>query len=273
MIRQALVDSGVVTVEQLQEPPLASRQALLEAHSADYVDAFVAGALTPALQRRIGFPWSPELVRRILATVGGALAAADHALEHGIAGNLAGGTHHALADGGEGFCVFNDLAVVASNLLRQGRVKRVAILDLDVHQGNGVSAILGRDPRVLITSVHGERNYPFEKIGSSLDVGLPDGTGDAAYLRVVDAVVPAVLRFRPDLVLYQAGVDALARDTLGRLAMTHDGLIQRDERVLVALKSANIPVSLALGGGYAEPITDTVAAHVGTYRVVREIFG
>ncbi|MEZ4459812.1 MAG: histone deacetylase [bacterium] len=190
-----------------------------------------------------------------------------------MAGNLAGGTHHATRAGGEGFCVFNDLAIVALRLLQTGRCERVAILDLDVHQGNGNSEILSGVPGVFVASVHGERNYPFTKVVSSIDVGLPDRTNDAQYLRVVQELLPHVLRFRPDIVLYQAGVDGLESDRLGRLSLTHAGLIRRDELVLGELRSRNIPVSLALGGGYAEPIVDTVNAHVGTYRVVRSTYG
>lgn len=269
MVREALVSSGAVLASELSEPGFAQMEDLLRAHDRAYVEGFLEGRLPAAMMRRIGFPWSEGLVRRIMTTVGGAVEAADHALEHGLAGNLAGGTHHALRAAGEGFCVFNDLAVVALRLLAQKRVERLVVLDLDVHQGNGVSAILGGVPGVFVVSVHGERNYPFEKVGSTLDVGLPDGTGDRAFLRVVREIMRDVVEFDPQLVLYQAGVDGLASDRLGRLALSHEGLMARDELVLSELRSREIPVSLALGGGYAEPISDTVAAHVGTYRVLR----
>lgn len=270
LIREALVADGAVLESELFEPDDATFEDLIRAHDPTYVASFLSGGLSASMMRRIGFPWSEGLVRRILTTVGGAIAAADYALDHGLAGNLAGGTHHALRAAGEGFCVFNDLAVVALRLLAQERIERVVVLDLDVHQGNGVSAILGAVPGVFVVSVHGERNYPFEKVGSTLDVGLPDGTGDRAFLRVVREIMAEVLKFKPELVLYQAGVDGLASDRLGRLSLSHEGLMARDEIVLSELRSNEIPVSLALGGGYAEPISDTVAAHVGTYRVLRK---
>lgn len=273
LLRESLLAAKILDETHLHAPNAAITEDLERAHDADYVRAFLDGSVAQRIMRRIGFPWSQALVDRILSTVGGAVDAADWALEHGIAGNLAGGTHHAMRHGGEGFCVFNDLAVVALRLKSQNPDLRIVILDLDVHQGNGNAAILDGIPGVFVISVHGERNYPFEKVGSGLDIGLPDGTQDAAYLRIVEALLPIVLRFRPDIVLYQAGVDGLHADSLGRLHLTHKGLMQRDECVLSALKSEDIPVSLALGGGYSRPIFDSIEAHLGTYRVVRSIYG
>ncbi|MFN3385615.1 MAG: histone deacetylase [Candidatus Thermochlorobacter sp.] len=272
LIRLALLREGVVRDSDLLEPPLATRDQLLLAHSPDYVDAICRGSVSPDVIRRIGFPWSEALVLRSLATVGGALAAAEAALQDGISGNLAGGTHHALRNAGEGYCVFNDLAVVALWLLSRKRVRRVAIIDLDVHQGNGNSEILGGREDVFIFSMHGAKNYPFRKVPSTLDIALPDYTSDAEFLDALAQHLPKVLDFQPDIVLYQAGVDPLKEDALGRLALTHHGLMERDRMVLSACKRLGIPVSLALGGGYAKPIELTIEAHVGTYKAVREIF-
>lgn len=272
LIRYALLREGAVRDAELYEPPLATPEQLQLAHSAEYVEAMCRGTVTSDILRRIGFPWSEGLVIRSLATVGGALAAAESALQDGISGNLAGGTHHAMRHSGEGYCVFNDLAVTALWLLHQRRVRRVAIIDLDVHQGNGNSDILRHRDDVFVFSMHGAKNYPFRKVPSTLDVALPDGTDDQTFLDALTTHLPRVFDFGPDLVLYQAGVDPLKEDTLGRLALTHEGLMQRDRLVLSECKQRGIPVSLALGGGYANPIELTVEAHVGTYKVVREVF-
>ncbi len=272
LLRESLLGAKILDETHLHAPSAARVEDLDRAHDAAYVRAFLDGSVSQRIMRRIGFPWSQGLVDRILSTVGGAVDSADWALQHGIAGNLAGGTHHAMREAGEGFCVFNDLAVVTLRLKSQNPDLRIVILDLDVHQGNGNAAILDGIPGVFVLSVHGERNYPFEKVGSGLDIGLPDGTQDAAYLRIVRALLPIVLRFRPDIVLYQAGVDGLHSDSLGRLHLTHKGLMQRDECVLSFLNAHEIPVSLALGGGYAKPITDSIEAHLGTYRVVRSVY-
>lgn len=272
LVREALLARGILNQSELVEPPLPSRDTLARAHTRAYVDALCDGTIDPRAMRRIGFPWSPALVTRSLASVGGALAAAEEALRFGISGNLAGGTHHAMADAGEGYCVFNDLAVVVKSLLSSGHVERVAIVDLDVHQGNGNAAILADEPAAFVFSMHGAKNFPFRKVPSTLDVALDDGTGDEEFLEILDAHLPRVFAFEPDLVLYQAGVDPLHEDTLGRLSLSLEGLAERDRRVLAACRKAGVPLSLALGGGYADPIALTVEAHVGTYRMVREVY-
>jgi acetoin utilization deacetylase AcuC-like enzyme len=213
------------------------------------------------------------LMQRSCATVGGSLAAARASLEHGISGQLAGGTHHAHHAFGSGYCVFNDLAVATLTLLDEGRVSRVAIVDLDVHQGDGNAAILGADPRVFVLSIQGAKNFPFRRVPASLDVDLPDGTDDADYMRALVDALEAVTAFRPDLVLYLSGADPLAEDTLGRLSLTHAGLIDRDRYVLETFARRGVPVSIAIGGGYAVPITLTVDAYANTFRTAATVHG
>jgi len=272
LLRTRVVESKVLGVEELLEAPLATREELLRAHTAEYVDAVFAGSLDAKRMRRIGLPWSPALVARARASVGAQLAAARAALQDGIAGALAGGTHHAHADFGAGYCVFNDIAVAARTLLGEGRVGRVAVVDLDVHQGDGNAAILGGDARVYLLSVHGRNNFPFRKVPSTVDVELADGTGDAEYLAALEGALPGVFAFAPELVFYQAGVDPLAEDTLGRLALTHAGLMARDRMVLSACRAHGVPVTLSLGGGYARPIELSVEAYVNTWRVAKSVF-
>ena len=273
LVRKKLISDGIINVCELFEPELPSREVITLAHSPDYYDSFENGTVDPMTIRRIGLPWSRELFYRSLASVGGAIGSACAALEHGIGGNLAGGTHHAFRDYGEGFCVFNDFAVVILHLIKKGLIHRAAIIDLDVHQGNGNSAILGANPDVFIFSMHGAKNYPFSKVPSTLDVELEDGAGDDEYLTQLKKNLPAVFEFNPDIVLYQAGVDPLAEDSLGRLSLSHKGLMERDRIVLKECKSRGIPVSLGLGGGYSKPITHSVEAYCGTYRVTKEVFG
>ena len=267
LLHAALLDEGVLAPESLHEAQPVDRETLLRAHTAGYVDSFIAGTVDPAIVRRIGIPWSPAFVRRSLASTGGTLAAARAALDEGIAGNLAGGTHHAFADRGEGYCVFNDIAVATLALLEEGRVGRVAVVDLDVHQGNGTAAILGRDRRVFTLSIHGRNNFPITKVDSTLDIPVEDGIGDAEYLPLVEHALARVLAFSPDIIFYQAGVDTLHTDSLGRLKMTHEGVMERDRLVIDAALSHEIPIVLTLGGGYSKPIAETVRGHVGTYRV------
>lgn len=273
MLRRKLLSDAIVGAEMLALAPQAGREDLLRAHDAGYVDAFERGTLDAKALRRIGLPWSDHLVRRSRATVGGALAAARSALRTGLSGQLAGGTHHAHRDFGSGYCVFNDFAVTALAVLAKGWVKRVAIVDLDVHQGDGNAAILADEPRVFVFSMHCDSNFPFRKVPSDLDVALPDGTEDAAYLRALHEAMPAVLAFRPELVLYQAGVDPLREDRLGRMNLSLAGLMGRDRLVLSQCSGAGIPVSMAIGGGYADPINATVEAYANTYRVARNVYG
>ena len=274
LLREALLASGVLRPNELVPAPLAEVEPLLLVHTARWVRAVLEDRLTEAEQRRLGFPWSPELVRRSLASVGGTCAAAARALVDGIGGNLAGGTHHAFPDHGEGYCVFNDIAVSIRMLQAEGSIRRALVVDLDVHQGNGTAAVFENDPEVFTFSMHGERNFPFRKQRSSLDIGLPDGAGDAVYLDVLARHLPRVLEAaRPDIVYYQSGVDPLAEDTLGRLTLTHAGLEERDTFVLEAARRSGLPVVVTLGGGYARPLEATVQAHIGTYRAARTVWG
>jgi acetoin utilization deacetylase AcuC-like enzyme len=273
LLRAAICAERTLGRAALAPSPLITREGLLTAHSADYVDAMLAGAATPEAMRRIGLPWSAVLMARSQATVGGSLAAARIALRHGISGQLAGGTHHAHRDFGSGYCVFNDLAVTALTLLAEDATERIAIVDLDVHQGDGNAAILRDEPRVFVLSVQGAKNFPFRRVPATLDVELPDGTGDDDYLRALVDALDAVLAFRPTLVLYLSGADPLAEDTLGRLSLTHHGLMERDRYVFEAFARRGIPVSIAIGGGYAVPIEPTVRGYANTFRAAAEVHG
>ncbi len=272
MVRAALREKQIFQADELVAAALAPPETIMLAHLPAYVEAICNGSVDSKLMRRIGFPWSYSLVRRSLATVGGTIAAAEEALVHRAAGNLAGGTHHAMADGGEGFCVFNDIAIAIMYLRKQRAIRRAAIIDLDVHQGNGNSAILGALQDVFIFSMHGEKNYPFRKIPSTLDIDLADGVGDEEYLAALRAALPQVLAFQPQIIFYQAGVDALQQDTLGRLSLSLAGLAARDRLVFSQCQQAGIPICTVLGGGYAKPIDLTVAAHVQTYTILKEVF-
>ena len=269
LLRELLAGEGLF---QLEAAPLADKETIALAHDPEYVRRFLAGALDPLAMRRIGFPWSEELARRTLASLGGTLAAADDAMSCGFGGNLAGGTHHAFRGEGAGFCVFNDIAVAILALRRDGRASRAAVIDLDVHQGDGTAAIFQNDPTVLTISVHGRNNFPFRKQQSCLDIDLADGAGDAVYLGAVETVLPRLFAFQPDVVFYQAGVDGLTGDRLGRLALTHAGLKTRDQLVMEACRAHAIPLVATLGGGYAEPIARTVEAHANTFRTAARVF-
>jgi acetoin utilization deacetylase AcuC-like enzyme len=274
LLREALLASGLLQANELVPAEPVEVEALLLVHTPRWVRAMLEDHLTESEERRLGFPWSPELVTRSRAAVGGTCAAAARALTEGIGGNLAGGTHHAFPDHGEGYCVFNDIAVSIRVLQAEGSVRRALVVDLDVHQGNGTAAVFDEDPDVFTFSMHGERNFPFRKQRSSLDIGLPDGVGDDVYLDVLSRHLPRVLEAaRPDIVYYQAGVDPLAEDTLGRLSLTHAGLEARDTFVLEAARRSGIPVVVTLGGGYARPLEATVRAHIGTYRAARTVWG
>jgi acetoin utilization deacetylase AcuC-like enzyme len=264
LLRERVASEGV---GMLRVPEAAADAALLRVHDAGYLDRVTGGTLSREEVRRIGFPWSPGLVERSRRSVGGTIGAALAALSDGAAANLAGGTHHAFADRGEGFCVFNDVAVAIRALQATGRIQRAAVLDLDVHQGNGTAALFRDDPRVFTASVHGERNFPFHKEPGDLDLALPDGAGDPTYLAAVDEAVRAVVEVgRPELVLYIAGADPFEGDRLGRLGVSREGLARRDLLVTGALGAAGIPLAVVMGGGYARDVEDTVEIHLHAVR-------
>jgi acetoin utilization deacetylase AcuC-like enzyme len=268
LIRERLEQDGF----SLRLAPQAPIDLIHLVHSVHYVQSFLTGSLSPATIRRIGFPWSGGLVRRTLTSLGGTLAAVDDAFDCGWGANLAGGTHHAFADEGSGYCVFNDLAVAIRSLQRDGRIRRAAIVDLDVHQGDGTAHIFCGDKDVMTASLHCRTNFPLRKQESHIDIELPDGTRDDEYLAALDFVLPQVLAFDPDIILYQSGVDGLCSDMLGHLALTHAGLIERDRRVMHAARSHDIPFVITLGGGYSRPLELTAEAHANVYRTAAEIF-
>ena len=271
LLRDRALADGLIAPERMHEPARAAVDDLLLVHTERYVRSIVEGTLAPDEQRRIGFPWSPQLVERSFRAVGGTVEAAEAALREGIAINLAGGTHHAFPDHGEGFCVFNDVAVAIRRLQRDGRVRRAAIVDLDVHQGNGTHAVFAGDSSVYTFSMHGGRNYPFHKVPGSLDIELPDGIGDDEYLAALRVALPDVLRrARADLVVYLAGADPHEGDKLGRLGLTFAGLAARDVLVLEACREVGIPVAVTIAGGYGRRIEDTVAVHANTVRIAGE---
>lgn len=253
--------------------PEALPETIERVHDPAYVAAFLHGTLSPQVIRRIGFPWSESLVRRTLCSVGGTLSAAADAIEYGYGGVLAGGTHHAFRGEGSGFCVFNDIAVAAVWLLSERGLERIAVVDCDVHQGDGTAQIFQEDPRVFTFSLHGRKNFPFRKQRSRLDVSLEDATGDEEYLAALDGAMNTVLDFKPQALFFQSGVDALACDRLGRLALTLEGLRRRDRLVLSLCRQNRIPAVITLGGGYGNPLEATVQAHANTYRTALDIFG
>jgi acetoin utilization deacetylase AcuC-like enzyme len=259
----------------VHEAPAAAWDDLALVHTADYLDHIACGTLPPQVQRRIGFPWSPQMAERARRSVGATMEASRAALQSGVAANLAGGTHHAFSDRGEGFCVFNDVAVAARVLLREQAVRRVAVIDCDVHQGNGTAAIFSSEAAVFTFSMHGARNFPFRKESSDLDVTFEDGAGDAEYLAQLEHHLPRVLdTSQPDIVFYVAGADPYEHDRLGRLALTIDGLRARDQFVFDSCRTRGIPVVVTMAGGYADDVEAIVTIHANTIReAARNVHG
>ena len=256
-----------------EEAPHTTDGVLALAHHPNYIHRVSSGALTESEQKQIGFPWSPEMVERSRRSTGATIAACRAAIEEGVAVNLAGGTHHAHADYGQGFCVFNDAAVAARLMQAERRVSRVAIVDLDVHQGDGTAAILARDDSVFTLSMHGERNYPFTKASSDLDVALPDGTGDAEYLAQLSSALKQMFeRFSPQLLIFLAGADPYEGDRLGRLSVSMEGMAARDTAVMQAAREYGLPVAISMAGGYGRTIEETVAVHTQTIRIAFDYY-
>ncbi len=273
LLPEQLIYEGTVAEDSFFAPGSLSTDLVLRTHDAAYWDKLLHGKLERLEERRTGFPWSKELIEREIIIMQGTLDAAVYALKYGVAMNIAGGTHHAFTDRGEGFCLLNDIAIAANYLLDEGLAKQILVVDLDVHQGNGTAEIFRHEPRVFTFSMHGASNYPMHKEASDLDVGLPDGTDDATYLPLLDKHLKGLLnQVQPDFIFFQSGVDVLATDKLGRLGMTIDGCKTRDRMVLEQCKINQIPVMASMGGGYSEKIAHIVEAHANTYRLAREIF-
>ncbi|MCB4361949.1 histone deacetylase family protein [Quatrionicoccus australiensis] len=269
-LRAALLASGEFAESDFHLPPPASDTELARAHTPDYIAAVASGRLDEKAQKAIGFPWSPGMVERSRRSAGATLSACRAALEDGVAANLAGGTHHAFADHGEGFCVFNDAAVAALAMRAEGRARRILIVDCDVHQGNGTASILAGHEDIFTFSIHGARNYPFTKEQSDLDIELPDGCTDEAYLLQLEAGLETAFDLaRPDLVIYLAGADPYHDDRLGRLSLSFAGLAERDRRVFAHCRSRHLPLAIAMAGGYARQIDDTVRIHATTLHLAR----
>ena len=270
LLREKLEADGGFTLEPA---PLADVAIIEQTHDPAYVRAFLEGRLDSAALRRIGFPWSEGLVKRTLASVGSTLAATAEALDHGWSGTLAGGTHHAFRTEGSGYCVFNDIAIAINALRAQGTIRRAAVVDLDVHQGDGTAEIFRHDEDVLTLSIHCKENFPLRKQQSRIDIELDAGTGDKAYLAALAQVLPEVEAFFPEIIFYQSGVDGLAEDRLGKLELTLEGLKERDRQVIQLARATSVPLVITLGGGYAQPITLTAEAHANTFRIARKILG
>jgi acetoin utilization deacetylase AcuC-like enzyme len=271
LLRDAALAEGLVDRERLHDPGRADVADLLRVHTPRYVDAVTTGTLTAAEQRRIGLPWSEAFVERAYRVVRGTCEASEAALSSGVAMNLAGGTHHAFPDHGEGFCTFNDVAIAIRRLQAAGSVRRACVIDLDVHQGNGTHACFAGDASVYTFSMHGAKNFPFHKVPGTLDVELDDGTGDDVYLALLADHLPRVLRDAgPDLVVYLAGADPHEGDRLGRLKLTFEGLMRRDAMVLEACREVGLPVCVTIAGGYGRDVNDTVAVHLNTIRVAAQ---
>ncbi|RVT95128.1 histone deacetylase [Sphingomonas crocodyli] len=271
LVMQALAESGVPHIIHAPDPmPVGWIEAI---HDPAYVAEVLACAVPPVKERRIGFPIVPRTARRAQLAPGGTWMAAKLALEHGYAANMAGGSHHALADTGAGYCVFNDLAITANRLIEEGDAGRVMIVDLDVHQGDGTAALLARRPDIFTFSIHAEKNFPARKARSSFDLGLPDGTDDAAYLIALGETLPrAIDDFAPDIILYQAGVDPHGDDRLGRLALSDEGLAARDGFVMHEARRRGLPIASALGGGYGADRMAVARRHVATILALHRAF-
>ncbi|MBY5956552.1 histone deacetylase [Membranicola marinus] len=271
LIPEQLVYEGTITPDQLFEPGEMSYKDLLTTHTSEYVDKVLNQKLTAKEIRKIGFPMSTELVEREVHIVQGTWECVGWAREYGIAMNVAGGTHHAYADKGEGFCIFNDVALASNLLLQKEPNSKILIIDLDVHQGNGTAKLLEKEDRVFTLSIHGERNYPMHKETSDWDVELEDGTQDTAYLEELQKVLDHLKhRIDPDLIFYISGVDVLDSDKLGRLSLTRRGCYRRDEMVINYAYDRQIPIVIAMGGGYSHRLPDIVEAHANTFRIAAD---
>ena len=268
-----LLQDGVISLDQVHMPEIATAVDIQTVHDKAFVSAYLKGSIAPEAMRKIGLPWSQSLVTRTCTAVGGTLLTAELALQMGLACNTAGGTHHAFPNFGSGFCVFNDMAIAATILLNRGVVKRVLIVDLDVHQGDGTAFTFQNESRVFTFSMHCDVNFPFTKQCSDLDISLPEGLDDTGYLNHLGKHLPDLLQHvKPDLVLYDAGVDPHNEDKLGKLSLTDKGLYKRDEMVLSSCISRNVPIACVIGGGYADNIHDLAYRHSLLHRAAKGVF-
>lgn len=273
LLPEQLLYEGTLTDSNFFDPRAATNAEILEVHDASYLDKLLSRSLSKHEIRATGFPLSEALVKREFHITGGTIEAVDFAINHGVAGNIAGGTHHAYSDRGEGFCLFNDIAVGALYAINKLSISRILVVDLDVHQGNGTAKIFEKDERVFTFSMHGEKNYPLHKEHSDLDIPLPDGTTDGHYLRTLKETLPMLLdKVQPELIFYQSGVDVLKSDKLGRLGLSIEGCKQRDKFVFKTASESKVPVVFNMGGGYSKDIKAIVEAHANTYRQAQEIF-
>ncbi|ACU04248.1 histone deacetylase [Pedobacter heparinus] len=272
LIPGQLLHEGLISAANLFEPGLLEEEVVLYAHQKAYWEQLKSLSLPAREQRRIGFPLTAQLLEREIRIAKGTVDGSGYALQYGIAFNVAGGTHHAGSNWGEGFCLLNDQAIAANYLLNNGLAKHILIIDLDVHQGNGTAEIFENEPRVFTFSMHGDKNFPFRKEKSDLDIALGDGTGDAEFLSKLKESLPLLLAHRPDFVFYLSGVDVLASDKLGKLALSKEGCRERDRMVLQFCKDHHLPVQVSMGGGYSPAIKDIVDAHCSTFKIGLDIF-
>ncbi|MFK7755328.1 MAG: histone deacetylase [Flavobacteriales bacterium] len=273
LLPEQLLYEGTLESTNFFSPTPVSEELILQVHASTYWNRLKNLKLDRKEQRATGFPHSRELIERETTIMGGTVQCAEYAMKHGVSMNIAGGTHHSFTDRGEGFCLLNDQALAAVHLLNSKKAERILIVDLDVHQGNGTAEVFQNDSRVFTFSMHGENNYPLRKEVSDLDIPLPDGISDAAYLRLLTENLPQVCKqFKPDFMFYQCGVDILASDKLGRLGVSVDGCKKRDEFVFQKALELEIPVVCSMGGGYSEDIKVIVDAHANTFRVAQDLF-
>lgn len=273
LIPEQLLHEGSITIDNLFTPDPCKEETVLLTHDKAYLDKLIHQTLTPSEQRKIGFPQSPALTIRELTITQGTIHCCHYALQHGVSLNVAGGTHHAFRNRGEGFCLLNDMAVAANYLLKHDIAKQILIIDLDVHQGNGTAKIFEDEPKVFTFSMHGQHNYPFHKEISDLDIPLKDGTDNRTYLALLAQTLPALIKnIQPDFAFFLSGVDILDTDKYGKLKVTLDGCRQRDEMVFNLLKKNHIPVTVAMGGGYSSDVKTITEAHCNTFRLANEIF-
>lgn len=273
LIPERLIEEGILSEDNLFAPDKLTEEEILTTHTLEYWQKLKTQTLSRKEARAIGFEMTPELVERGRYIAHATYECALYAKQYGVSLNVAGGTHHSFTDHGEGFCVFNDVCIASNLLLSRGEAERILVVDLDVHQGNGNASIMANEPRVFVFSMHGEKNYPFRKPPSDLDIELANDTDDETYLTQLKQTLPNLIaKHKPDLIFYQSAVDVLATDKLGKLALTPEGCKQRDDFVLRQARDNNIPIAVVMGGGYSEDVEDVVEAHCNTFRLAKQLF-